>query len=252
VDDEPLARENLRLLLARQADVDAVCECRTGAEALLEVIRFKPDLALLDIRMPGIDGFGVAASIDASGPLVVFVTAFEDHARRAFDADAIDYLLKPFDDERFESMLARVRRRLDERRALAAVSRAYPETLVVREVGRVRLVAVKSIEWVAAEGVYCRLHHDGRSTLLRSSMDQLTASLDPERFVRIHRSAIVAIDRVVELRPALHGDYVVVLQSGVDVPLSRRRRPALATLLRTRRGAPARQGSPLVPAKRSV
>ncbi|MEZ5317802.1 MAG: LytTR family DNA-binding domain-containing protein [Vicinamibacterales bacterium] len=246
-DDEPLSRENVELLLARHPDVSAVASCATGEAAVSLAATFHPDVVLLDIRMPGIDGFEVVRALGTPPPLVVFVTAHDEHAVAAFETAAVDYLLKPFDDARFDRMLDRVRDRLASRAgrepkkdpktnveaagASTGPAASYAERLVIREVGRVRIVPVRAIDWIEAQGVYACLHHEGRATLLRSTMDRLARELDPARFVRVHRSAIVRRDRVQSLRPNQHGDYVVVLTCGTELPLSRRRKAALASLL---------------------
>ncbi|MGE0041874.1 MAG: LytR/AlgR family response regulator transcription factor [Vicinamibacterales bacterium] len=237
VDDEPLARENLRLLLEAAPGVTVAGECRSGREAVAAARELAPDVVFLDVRMPGLDGFGVVEQLGgAAAPLVVFVTAHDVHAVKAFEAEAVDYLLKPFDDERFARALARVRERLAAR-AVPALGGApdqpagYAERLIIREVGRIRFVRVADLDWIEAEGVYCRLHAGDRSDLLRSSMDGLEAVLDPAVFARIHRSAIVRIDRIAELRPGDHGDHLVRLRTGAELTLSRRRRQVLAAIL---------------------
>ncbi|MGE3274143.1 MAG: LytR/AlgR family response regulator transcription factor [Vicinamibacterales bacterium] len=240
VDDEPLARENLRLLLQGVPGATVAGECRTGREAIQLAARLSPDVVFLDIRMPRLDGFEVVERLGGDPPpLVVFVTAYDEHAVRAFDAPAVDYLLKPFDDARFARAIVRLRERLAARAAggmaplTDGVSPAarYAERLVIREVGRMRVVRVAELDWVEAEGVYCRLHAGGRSDLLRSSMDALEDVLDPVRFARVHRSAIVNVTRIAELAPAGHGDYVIRLTTGQEISLSRRRRQVLDALL---------------------
>jgi two-component system LytT family response regulator len=236
VDDEPLARENLRLLLAEFPDVTVAGECRTGREALALIPALRPEVVFLDIRMPDLDGFGVVEALGGDPPpLIVFVTAYDAHAVEAFDVNAVDYLLKPFDDRRFARTLDRVRRRLAERgnpagagpgpeREPAAAPLGYAERLVIREIGRIRFVHVDDIDWVQAESVYCRLHTGARSTLLRSSMDRLERLLDPARFQRLNRSTIVQVDRIVEVGPNGFGGYRVLLRTGDELSISRRRR----------------------------
>lgn len=236
VDDEPLARRRLRRLLAAHADIEVVGECGDGARAVADITRLRPDLALLDVQMPGLDGFEVVARVGADHmPLVVFVTAHEEHALRAFEVAAVDYLLKPFDADRLGEALQRVRDRRapgsrskeDLVRRLAVLLEharsqdAYPDRIAVKADGRVLLLAVGEIEWIEAAGKYVHLHTPARSFLLRESISELQKRLDPGRFARIHRSTIVQLGAVVEIEPTFHGECTVLLRSGRSVTLSR-------------------------------
>jgi two-component system LytT family response regulator len=245
VDDERPARQKLRRFLAADPDVDAVFEAPDGVRAL-ELIRSEsPDLVLLDVAMPGVDGFGVVEALDpAERPHVVFVTAYDQYAVRAFDAHAVDYVLKPFDAERFGRALARAkaaaaghqdreeRRRLE--RVLAEVRRERPqrlERLLVESDGRAVLLPVGQVERIEAAKNYVTVFAGGARYRLRTTLERLEERLDPRAFVRVHRSTIVRVDRVTELQPWSHGDYVVILQGGARVRLSRRYRDRLEQFL---------------------
>ena len=244
VDDEPLARERLAALLQPLEDIEVVGECRDGEEAVLAIHDLAPDLVFLDIQMPGMSGFDV---IDAIGtdrmPLIVFVTAYDQHALRAFEVRALDYLLKPFDRERFTDALQRARAQLERdesgdigRRLLAMVKdmrRDQPRSdrLVVKSGGRLFFLRTDEIDWVEASGNYVRLHVGGASHLLRETMSAMEARLGPEKFFRIHRSSIVNIDRIQELQPWLNGEYAVLLRTGARLTLSRGYREKLQETL---------------------
>jgi len=245
VDDEPVARRGLLRLLGQEADIEVVGECGDGAAAVAAIGALAPDLVFLDVQMPELDGFAV---IDAVGggrmPAVIFVTAFDQHAVRAFDAHALDYVLKPIDPERFRGALSRARAHLARpdadfvRRvalALQAIDRPgasrYPGRLAIRSEGRVRLLAVDEIERIAAAGNYVEVHAGARVHLMRDTLAGLEARLDPERFVRISRAAIVGIDHVREVQALFNGDFVVILRGGAQVNGSRRYRAALERLL---------------------
>ena len=235
VDDEPLARERIRDLLGSQPDVRAVEECGNGEDAVAAIRARPPDVVFLDVQMPGLDGFGVLDQVaPAPLPLVVFVTAYERHAVRAFDVHAVDYLLKPFDADRFAAAMDRTRGRLAAgsdglaaqavHRLLEAMRARAPkpaEVLSVRSGHRIVPVRVDEIDWVAAEGNYVRLHRGRSSYLLRETMACLEQALDPRRFRRIHRSTIVNVDRIAELVPWFGKDYKVVLRDGTELTLSR-------------------------------
>jgi len=241
-DDEPHARATLRLLVARHPDAELVAECGDGAEALAAIRRERPNLLLLDVQMPEADGFQLLASLsEEETPAVIFVTAYDTHALRAFEVRALDYLLKPFSDERFDLALERVRRQLrehglaelarrvhglvrgghDEGVSTAPPGEAGPQRLLVPGVGRTLIVPVAEIDWIEAEDYYVRLHVGERSHLLRRPLADLEAELDPERFVRVHRSAIVNVDRVRQIRPLFKGDAVLDLEGGREIRLSR-------------------------------
>jgi two-component system LytT family response regulator len=234
VDDEPIARAGLRDLLARETDIEVIGEAGDGLRAAEAIIAQKPDLVFLDIQMPEVDGFGVVEAVGpAEIPPVVFVTAFDEYAVRAFEVHALDYLLKPVDPERFRMALDRVRARIAQRngrppgddliRSLRGLpgSGAYPERILVRTPERVLVVDTRSIDWIAAEGDYIRIRWKGGTLTARGTMAGMEARLDPSRFARIHRSTIVNIAQVRELRPLFSGDHAVVLHDGTKFTLSR-------------------------------
>jgi two-component system, LytTR family, response regulator len=234
VDDEPLARERLTSLLSQEPDVELVGPARDGEEAITAIHDDSPDLVFLDVQMPQMNGFDV---IDAVGtdkmPLVIFVTAYDQHALKAFQVRALDYLLKPFDRERFGDALQRARKQLDReetgdlgRRLLALVKdlrRDQPRSdrLVVKSGGRLFFLRTDEIDWVEAAGNYVRLHVGPASHLLRETMNAIEGRLDPEKFFRIHRSRIVNMERIQELQPWLNGEYAVLLRTGTRLTLSR-------------------------------
>ena len=233
-DDEPLARERLRSLLASEDWLEVIGECQNGSEALDSITRLKPDLVFLDVQMPGANGFQVIEAVGPERmPLVVFVTAYDKYALRAFDVHALDYLLKPFDRDRFEQTLTRARQQLErrstgdlERRLLELVQdlRGQPhrlERFVIKAGGRVFFVRSDEIDWIEAAGNYVKLHVGTDAHLFRETMNALEAQLDPDLFFRIHRSHIVNIERVKELQPWFNGEYVVFLRSGTRLTLSR-------------------------------
>ena len=239
VDDERPARDRLRRLLAGQPGIDAVDEARDGMEALAKVDTFQPDALLLDIRMPGLSGLEVAASLPAPAPMVVFVTAHDDYALRAFDADAIDYLLKPCDPARLARALARLRERLDARLA----NRAAPGTqaprpaaglplrqLLVTERGVTRIVRIADIRWLETADNYVALHDGAGAPLLRQTLGGLMATMGPA-FVRCHRRAVVHLPWIARIVANDKGDGHVELTDGGTVPLSRQYRPALLAAL---------------------
>jgi len=227
VDDEPLARERMRTLLGTEADVEVVGEARDGLEAVETILGQSPDLVFLDVQMPKLDGFEVIQTVGAERmPAVVFVTAYDQHALRAFEVQALDYLLKPFDHDRFQGALKRVRRQIDSqetgdlgRRLLALVRDLKTERpsrtdrLVIKSGGR--------IDWIEAAGNYVRLHVGNDGHLLRETMNSIEARLNPDIFFRIHRSHIVNIERIKELQPWFNGEYVVILRNGSRLTLSR-------------------------------
>jgi len=243
VDDEPLARERLRTLLGERPGYALVAECPDGEAAVAVLARERPDVVFLDVEMPGLDGFGVLEALGDEAPLhVVFVTAFDRYAVRAFEVRALDYVLKPIQPARFDAALARVEARggggpaewaaiqdlLHELRA----RRGYPSRLVVRSGAQVAFVPTDEVEWIEADGNYARIHTRGRDFLLRDTMRALEARLDPERFVRIHRSAIVNLDRIATVEPYFHGEYVVMLTGGRRLIASRTHAARLRDLLR--------------------
>ena len=280
VDDEPLARDCMRLALAADGDVTVVAECGDGPSAVEAIRKHAPDLVFLDVQMPGLDGFGVIerVGVDAMPP-VVFVTAFDAHAIRAFEVHALDYVLKPFNDERFLAALDRARAAVRDRRhgelgrQLAEVLRswsagpgvpapslgalaparaaaggrdahgaddagdadtltlsrgergaeAYIARFAVRKDGRVRFVAAADVDWIESDGNYVVLHVGDAHHRVRATLRRVIGELDPKRFVRIHRSAIVNVERIREMQPWFGGDYIAILKSGAKLKVSRLR-----------------------------
>jgi two-component system LytT family response regulator len=224
VDDEPLARSNICALLRGDADVDVLGECGLGEQAIREIRRRRPDLVFLDVQMPECDGFDVLEMLgNELPPAVVFVTAYDQYALRAFEAGALDYLLKPFDKPRFEKAM----RRAKERIAHHADPPRPLEQFVIKSAGRVQFVKIGGIDWIEAADYYSCLHVGAKSYLLRRSLNELEQELDPASFCRTHRSAIVRLARVRELALSSKGDYEVVLEGDERVPLSRRYRRQL-------------------------
>jgi two-component system LytT family response regulator len=237
VDDEPLARRTIRLLLARERDFAIVAECAHGAEGIAAIERERPDVLFLDVQMPEVDGFDVLRRLGADAvPAVIFVTAFDRYALRAFEEHALDYLLKPFSDERFAAVIGRVRSRLRERSAASMAGRladlladTAPERrqLVVRDSGRTVVIPHDDIAWIEAEDYCVRLHLGDRTLLIRDSLKSLEASLDRRRFVRVHRSAIVNTSWVKAIEPLTSGDQSVTLTDGTVLKASRTHRAQL-------------------------
>jgi two-component system LytT family response regulator len=225
VDDEPLARRNLVVLLRRDPDIGPIAECGSGIEAIDVVRETKPDLVFLDVQMPECDGFDVLEMLGADMPrTVIFVTAHDAYALQAFEAGALDYLLKPFDDARFDRALARAKDNL------ARYSPRDPRPvrrLAVRSPGKLLFLDVPDIDWVEAASYYACIHIGRQTHVLRRSLTELERDLGEERFIRLHRSAIVNIDRIRGLEMQSGGDYQVVLETGVRLPLSRRYRKRL-------------------------
>ena len=233
-DDEPLARERLRTLLGTEDWVEVVGEAGDGPAAIAAIQKLHPDLVFLDVQMPGATGFEVIEAIGPERmPFVVFVTAYDQYALKAFDVHAIDYLLKPFDRERFQSGLAKARAQIErrsngeiERRLLELVQDLKPATsrmerFVIKSGGRVFFVRAEDIDWIEAAGNYVKLHVGAEAHLFRETMNALEARLNPDTFYRIHRSHIVNIERVRELQPWFNGEYVVFLKDGTRLTLSR-------------------------------
>ena len=226
VDDEPLARSNLKVLLRQDLDIESIAECGSGAEAIAAIRSTRPDLVFLDVQMPECSGFDVLDKLKADDflPVIVFVTAYDEYALRAFDAGALDYLLKPFDDARFTLAMQRARQKIA---ALAAGQPQEIPRLTVRSAGHVVYVPIPDIDWVEAADYYVCLHVGPKSHLLRQSMAELEQALDSKIFCRIHRSAIVNLRRVRALEVDSAGEYEVVLESGKKLRLSRRFRKDL-------------------------
>jgi two-component system LytT family response regulator len=254
VDDEPMARRGVRLLLERDQGVDIVGEAASGQEAADLIRREKPDLAFLDVQMPGGDGFEALAKIEPEAtPAVVFVTAYDEHALRAFEVNAVDYLLKPYDDIRFSAALQRAKDEVRRRQADSVNSRLTQlldylqqnggngakkednagDRILVKSSGEIFFLKAEEIDWIEAEGDYMKFHVNGRAHLMRETMARLEARLDPKRFIRIHRSTIVNIDRLRKLSPSFAGEYAVILHDGTKLKLSRGYHERIATLLKS-------------------
>ena len=237
VDDEAPARQRLVDLLRKDGQVAKIAEAANGLEAVESIQEDRPDLVFLDVQMPELDGLGVIDAVGAARmPLTVFVTAYDQHAIRAFEANALDYLLKPFSDERFEATMARAKARLDERsirefgqRILQIASPAGRRwgRLVVKAAGTTRFIRVADIDWIEAAGVYVNLHAGGKELLYRMALNELAERLDPMRFVRVHRSSMVNIESILHLEPISHGEFDVVLKSGSRTRVSRTYRALL-------------------------
>ena len=244
VDDEPLARERIRDILETDSEIEIIGECAGGEEAIEAIERQTPDLVFLDVEMPGKDGFAVLEELGPDRiPAIIFVTAYDQYAVRAFEVYALDYLLKPFDQERFEKALLRAKAHIQNEkseniteRILSALEEikskpVHLERLVIKMNGHVFFVKTDDIDWLEAEGNYVRLHAGKESYLLRDTISALEGQLDPKRFVRVHRSAIVNVDRIQELQAWFHGEYRIILREGVQLTLSRSYREKLHELL---------------------
>ena len=240
VDDEPLARAMIREMLESDSEVEIVGECTNGREAVEAIKASAPHIVFLDIQMPEIGGFEVLESLDPSAhPYVIFVTAYDQYAVRAFEVHALDYLLKPFDRERFEGAwqraksqikLDRTSRRDQDIIALLEELKAGPrylERLVIKNGGRVFFLHVQDVHCIEAEGNYVRVYDNQKGYLLRETISSLEEQLDPKQFLRIHRSAIVKIDRIKEMQPWFHGEYRIIMENGKQLALSRNYRANL-------------------------
>jgi two-component system LytT family response regulator len=245
VDDEEPARQRLLDLLRREAFVFRLLEAENGIAAVKAIEEAHPDLVFLDVQMPELDGLGVMDAVGpATMPMTVFVTAYDQHAVRAFEANALDYLLKPFSDERYEATMARVRGRLDERSlqefgqrlmgmiasGAALNAKTDPrrlDRLVIKSGGATRFIRVTEIDWIEAAGVYVNLHLGNKELLYRAALAELAERLDPARFIRVHRSTIVNIESILQLEPISHGEFDVVLKGGARTRISRTYRSQL-------------------------
>jgi two-component system LytT family response regulator len=244
VDDEPLARDMLREMLQNDPDVEIVGECTNGREALEAVRLHSPDLLFLDVQMPEVGGFELLETLGTGAiPHVIFVTAYDNYAVRAFEVHALDYLLKPFDRERFEISWQRAKTQIKreknggmDQRILALLEdlkagSKYLERLVIKSGGRIYFLETNEIDWIEAEGNYVSVHSGKKAHLLRETISSLESQLDPKKFLRIHRSSIVRIDRIQELQPWFHGEFHVILQNGTQLTLSRNYRERLQEAL---------------------
>lgn len=234
VDDEPLAREMIREMLQGDSEVEIVAECANGREAVGAIKSSKPDLVFLDIQMPELGGFEVLESLDReASPYIIFVTAYDQYAVRAFEVHAFDYLLKPFDQERFDAAWQRVKTQIKltqngerDRHILELLEELktgprHLERLVIKNGGRVFFLNVQDIHCIESEGNYVRVFDNQKGYLLRETISSLEEQLDPRQFRRIHRSAIVKIDRIKELQPWFHGEYRILMENGKQLTLSR-------------------------------
>jgi two-component system LytT family response regulator len=234
VDDEPLARERVKRFLRDEKDIAVIGECGNGADAVKSIRSEHPDLVFLDIQMPEKNGFEVIRSLEGKQlPTVVFVTAYDQYALQAFDVHALDYLLKPFNRDRFQRAVDRARDQIEDRRRgdlderLTSLienlrsEKKYLDRLVVKTVGRVFFLKADEIDWIEAAGNYVKLHVGRESHMIRETMNGIETKLDPEKFIRIHRSTVVHIDRIKELHPMFSGDYAVMLRDGTELALSR-------------------------------
>ena len=244
-DDEPLARNRIRRLLSSENDVEVVAECKNGREAVDALDQHQPDLLFLDVEMPELDGFGVMEEIGAEQmPVVIFITAYDQYAVHAFETHALDYLLKPFDEDRFRRALQRARGHLERSRTgdiatrlLAMLHDVRPQPtpssdrLVIKSGGRVVFLKSEEIDWVEAAANYVRIHAGHDEYLMRETMNAFENKLDSRRFMRIHRSIIVNLEKIKELQPCNNGEFIVVLRNGKELSLSRGFRDRIQTFL---------------------
>ncbi|MGH9753130.1 MAG: LytR/AlgR family response regulator transcription factor [Blastocatellia bacterium] len=238
VDDEPLARSMTRRMLDGHSNIELVGESESGEEAVTAIRTLKPDLVFLDVQMPGLDGFAVIEALAPERlPQIIFITAYDQYAVRAFEVHALDYLLKPFDYERFEQALRRAIRQIETEQSgklnerilslLAERGPRYLERFIIKAEGRVFFLKADEIEWIEAEGNYVMLHASGKGHLFREAISSLENKLDPRKFQRIGRSAIVNLDSIRELQPWFRGDYRIILHDGTELKLSHRFRDNL-------------------------
>ena len=246
VDDEPLARDLLRGMLEAYSDVEVVADCADGRTALRAIRKLDPDLVFLDVQMPKMDGFDLVQELDPETmPSIVFVTAYDRYALRAFEIHALDYLLKPFDEERLDRALTRARDHLGRADHGEELSRVlalledlgardrYPDRIAIRRSDRTILQPVAEIDWLEADGKHVKFHVGDRTFAIREAMSRIERLLDPRMFLRVSRSAIVNVDRIREVQPWFHGDHVIVLQSGEQVTTTRTYRSSVNRLLGT-------------------
>lgn len=256
VDDEALARRTIRDLLVHDADIDIIGECSNGQEAVNMMQAQLPDLLFLDIQMPKLNGFEALAQVEVERiPAIIFVTAFDQYALKAFDVHALDYLLKPFTDQRFEEALKKAKAHIQMKeinrlsqslvallgknsgaarsveKAVAPERKNFLSRFMIRSSGKAAFIKVEDVDWIAADDYYIKLHVGSKSHLLRISMSELEEKLDPKKFLRIHRSTIINFDRVKELQQNPNGDCSVILRDGTELKLSRSRRERLERFL---------------------
>lgn len=243
IDDEPLARERVKRFLRDEDEIEIIGECSNGVDAVGAIKEKKPDLVFLDIQMPEKNGFEVIRSLSGKYlPTVVFVTAYDQYALQAFDVHALDYLLKPFTRERLHRAVMRAREQIDGKRfgriderltsliADLKTEKKYLERLVIKTTGRVFFLKSDEIDWIEAAGNYVKLHVGRETHMIRETMNGIETKLDPDRFLRIHRSTVVHIDRIKELHPMFSGDYAVILRDGTELALSRNYRERFVEL----------------------
>jgi two-component system LytT family response regulator len=249
VDDEPVARARVLSLLRNETDIEVVGECSNGPQAVSVIEATAPDLVFLDVQMPEMDGFALARTLGRDMPAVVFVTAYDEYALQAFEIHALDYLLKPFSAERFKSALTHVRQHIAKRQAAAGgrqlatllppmqqpapdqERRERRDRLVIKSSGRIYFVRIQDIDWCEASGNYVRLHIGQQTHMVRGTMSHLESQLDAAQFVRIHRSAIVNVERIQELRSSFNGEYLITLNDKTRLTLSRGYRDGLQARL---------------------
>jgi two-component system LytT family response regulator len=251
VDDEPIARRGVRRFLRTEPDIEVIGECADGRDAIITIERQKPDLVFLDVQMPLMNGFEVVQRIDSSNlPAVVFITAYDEHAIRAFEVNALDYLLKPLDPERFQKTLMRVRehagrsnaeqlnhkifsllRTLDELKETTPRSERL-ERIAIKDNDRISFLSTDDIVWLSSQGNYVEIHAARETHRLRETVDRMEQSLDPRKFVRLRRSTIVRTDQIKELHSLFNGEYAVILKDGTKLQSSRRYRKNLKVLLK--------------------
>ena len=244
VDDEPLARNRLQKLLDGEGEVTVVGQCSNGREAVDAIVEHAPDLVFLDVQMPELDGFGELGELDpAKVPVIIFVTAHDKFALKAFEVHAVDFLLKPFDRERFQTALKRARERIAQKRPgeldqrLAALlaelkpEAQAPERLAIKSSGRVVFIRTSDIDWIEAADNYVNLHVGNESHMHRETLTALAERLPVKKFLRISRSTIVNVERIKELQPLFHGEYAVILRNGKTLTLSRSYRDVVDQLV---------------------
>jgi two-component system LytT family response regulator len=244
VDDEPIAREGVRVQVLKDRDAEVVAECKNGLEAVAAIREIAPDLVFLDVQMPGMDGFEVLREIDTKeGPAIIFVTAFDQYALQAFEVNAVDYLLKPFDSERFERAFTRAKselkrhnfdalsRRLHRLIATLAPPEQYLERLVIKSSGRIFFLPVNEIDWIEASDNYVTLHVGREAHLVRGTLTSFEKKLSPNKFLRIRHSALVNVKRIQELQPLFKGEYELLLRGGARLRSSRRYHEKISELI---------------------
>ncbi len=253
VDDEPLARDVIKVWIEPQDQIEIVDECENGKQAIESIRAHKPNLVFLDIQMPDIDGFGVVKALKDDLPNIIFITAYDEYALSAFDINAIDYLLKPFNEDRFKKALKRaleyihlqeksqlqnrINKLLNDYDEITQIDKQpsrYITQITVKDKNKIMLINTKDIEWIEAAGDYVALHHNGRKPLMNESMNKMESQLDPSKFMRIHRSAIVNIEKIKHLEPYFNGEFYLVLSDGTKVKSSRRYKHKILSVFQTK------------------